>query len=91
MGLSAVLNDESLLLTGQQLTLSITGGATLLNAVSVTVNQGELVGLIGPNGAGKSTLLKLLSGVDSPSKGCVSLAISGSLEPISALSVRERA
>ncbi|MBT5951601.1 MAG: hypothetical protein HOG92_00055, partial [Methylococcales bacterium] len=47
MGLSAVLNDESLLLTGQQLTLSITGGATLLNAVSVTVNQGELVGLIG--------------------------------------------
>ena len=91
MGLSAVLNDESLLLTGQQLTLSITGGATLLNAVSVTVNQGELVGLIGPNGAGKSTLLKLLSGVDSPSKGCVSLAVSGSLEPISALSVRERA
>lgn len=37
--------------------------AILLNGVTLTVNEGELVGLVGPNGAGKSTLLRAVSGL----------------------------
>jgi simple sugar transport system ATP-binding protein len=38
------------------------GRVQALNNVSLTVNQGEIVGLLGDNGAGKSTLIKIMSG-----------------------------
>jgi simple sugar transport system ATP-binding protein len=38
------------------------GRVQALNDVSLTVNQGEIVGLLGDNGAGKSTLIKIMSG-----------------------------
>jgi branched-chain amino acid transport system ATP-binding protein len=38
-------------------------GINILNGCSITVNQGELIGIIGPNGAGKSTFLKALFGL----------------------------
>ena len=37
--------------------------AQLLNAVSLSVDEGELVGVVGPNGAGKSTMLRAISGL----------------------------
>jgi len=40
-----------------------------LDALSFTVEQGELLGYIGPNGAGKSTTVKILSGILVPSAG----------------------
>jgi iron complex transport system ATP-binding protein len=49
------------------------GGTSILDAVSMAVDEGELVGLVGPNGAGKTTLLRCLSGVLSPDDGVVTV------------------
>ncbi len=40
-----------------------------LKDVSLSMNQGEVLGVIGKNGAGKSTLLKLISRITSPTTG----------------------
>ncbi len=40
-----------------------------LDNISLSVNQGETVGIIGKNGSGKSTLLKILTGVINESFG----------------------
>ena len=35
-----------------------------LNAVNITVGQGEFVGIMGPSGSGKTTLLNIAAGID---------------------------
>jgi branched-chain amino acid transport system ATP-binding protein len=49
------------------------GGLLANNAVSFTVQAGELLGLIGPNGAGKSTVFELITGFQRPEAGHVRL------------------
>ena len=46
---------------------------TVLNGISLTVEQGEAIGLVGKNGCGKSTLLKLMSRILYPEGGSVRL------------------
>ncbi len=46
---------------------------TLLYALALSVQHGEMVGLLGPNGSGKTTLLRLLSGVLQPQQGQILL------------------
>jgi simple sugar transport system ATP-binding protein len=45
------------------------GAITALDGVSLTLRQGEILGILGDNGAGKSTLMKILTGYESPSSG----------------------
>jgi branched-chain amino acid transport system ATP-binding protein len=50
------------------------GGVTAVNALSLAVNEGELVSIIGPNGAGKTTVFNLVTGLDTPDAGTVRFA-----------------
>jgi ABC-type polysaccharide/polyol phosphate transport system ATPase subunit len=51
-----------------------------LNDISLTLNDGDRVGLIGHNGAGKSTLLKLMAGIYEPVSGTV--RVEGRVTPL---------
>jgi lipopolysaccharide export system ATP-binding protein len=46
---------------------------TVVNNVSVEVNQGEIVGLLGPNGAGKTTTFYMIVGLIKPNEGKIFL------------------
>ena len=52
----------------RQLTKSF-GTFTAVDAISFTVDSGEILGLLGPNGAGKSTLLRMLTTLIEPTSG----------------------
>ena len=46
---------------------------TVVNHVSIDVNQGEIVGLLGPNGAGKTTTFYMIVGLIKPNEGRIFL------------------
>ena len=48
------------------------GGLPVLNDLSLTLSEGEILALIGPSGCGKSTLLNIISGLVRPDAGSVS-------------------
>ncbi|MDF2620902.1 MAG: transporter related protein [Xanthobacteraceae bacterium] len=57
--------------------LSLGTGAArvhILKGVSLTIGQGEAVGLIGPSGSGKSSLLMVLAGLERADSGTVTVA-----------------
>ncbi len=45
------------------------GGLTAVRDFSMTMAEGELLGLIGPNGAGKTTVFNLITGIYAPTSG----------------------
>lgn len=49
------------------------GQQKALDAISLKVNKGEIIGLLGPNGAGKSTLMKILTSFIPPSSGTATI------------------
>jgi putative ABC transport system ATP-binding protein len=46
----------------------------VLKNISLTVNEGDFLGLMGPSGSGKTTLLNLIAGIDRPNKGKITVA-----------------
>jgi len=56
------------LISLQQLTKRF-GNQTAVDALSLEIPAGQIVGFLGPNGAGKSTTLKMLTGMLEPSSG----------------------
>lgn len=64
-------------------------GRPLFDGLSVSIGEGEFVGLVGPNGSGKTTFLNLLSRVLRPSRG--SIMVDGSdIKSFSARALAQR-
>ncbi|MHB8190590.1 MAG: ABC transporter ATP-binding protein [Ferrimicrobium sp.] len=66
-----VTSGEALVL--DHVSVVIGGGQRILDDISFSVDQGELLGLIGPNGAGKSTAVNVISGFLGVASGSVTL------------------
>lgn len=65
-------NSMKPLLTVEGVSLSF-GGVQALQHISLSVAEGQIVGLIGPNGAGKTTLFNCISRYYTPSSGRILL------------------
>ncbi|MEB3883787.1 ABC transporter ATP-binding protein [Lyngbya sp. CCY1209] len=48
--------------------------APAVEAVTLTLNQGDILGLLGPSGCGKTTLLRMIAGFERPDRGAVEIA-----------------
>jgi len=46
----------------------------VLNDITLEINEGEFVALMGPSGSGKTTLLNLISGIDKPTNGKITVS-----------------
>lgn len=49
------------------------GSKVAVDAVSLEIPVGQIMGLVGPNGAGKTTLIRMLTGFYVPDQGCISI------------------
>ena len=49
------------------------GGTAAVDAISFTVEGGNLVALLGPSGCGKSTTLRLIAGLEETSSGTIAI------------------
>ena len=50
------------------------GGVVALDALSFTIDEGQICGLIGPNGAGKTSLFNVVSRLYVPDRGRIEFA-----------------
>ncbi|MGZ5837358.1 MAG: ATP-binding cassette domain-containing protein, partial [Xanthobacteraceae bacterium] len=61
------------MLTLENIDKTYPNGVHALERVSIAVEPGEIVAIVGGSGCGKSTLLRVVSGLDRPTRGIVSL------------------
>ncbi|HEX2122283.1 MAG TPA: ATP-binding cassette domain-containing protein [Thermoanaerobaculia bacterium] len=55
----------------RDVTVTVPGGAAILDRVSLAIGQGERVAYLGRSGAGKTTALKVINGLVTPSSGAL--------------------
>ncbi|MDA7873672.1 ABC transporter ATP-binding protein [Rhodopirellula sp.] len=67
------MSDSNAVIQIDQLTKQY-GEFTALDALSMQVEQGQIMGFIGPNGAGKTTTIKILVGLLKPTSGRATIA-----------------
>lgn len=67
------MGDSSIPVLIEGLTKRLGGGVLAVDGLSLTVHEGQVLGLAGPNGAGKSVTLKVLLGLVRPTSGRVEL------------------
>ena len=60
----------TVILKAEHLTKSY-GAVKVVDDLSVSLVEGEALGVVGPNGAGKTTMLNLLTGITPPGAGSV--------------------
>lgn len=67
--------NEPLAIEAHDLTKTYEDGRIVaLDGMSLSVGQGEFVGIVGPSGCGKSTLLHLIAALDRPDSGSLRVA-----------------
>jgi len=71
-GTTASAGTDSVSVRGVTKTFATkTGDVSALEAIDLTIAEGEFVALIGPSGCGKSTLLRLIADLDTPTAGTI--------------------
>lgn len=49
------------------------GPVNILRGIDLNITEGETVGIVGPSGSGKSTLMSIIGGLETPTKGSVTI------------------
>ena len=58
------------------------GDQAIIRDLTLRVLRGDRLGIVGPNGAGKTTLLRLLTGIDMPDQGTITLGTNLSISTV---------
>jgi len=65
-------------------------GIPAVDAVSFSVDRGQVVGFLGPNGAGKSTTMRMITQYHEPDQGRITFDGKGGATPAAALTAYAR-
>jgi NitT/TauT family transport system ATP-binding protein len=66
------------------------GPVQALEAIDLTIQQGEFLCVVGPSGCGKTTLLNILGGLETPTSGRVDFAVRDSGQPLLSIVFQEQ-
>ena len=61
------------ILKAENITKEYEKGNVILENINITLHTGEFISVVGESGCGKSTLLHILSGIEQPTKGVVTI------------------